>query len=42
MIEDVPKSILWKIRTSIGQKVKCYNDIEEFEGVGHRSNLGEE
>ncbi len=31
-IDAAPKSLKWKLRSSIGEKVKWYKDVEELEG----------
>jgi hypothetical protein len=31
-IDDSPKTLRWKVRSSVGEKVKWYKDVEELEG----------
>jgi hypothetical protein len=31
-IDDAPKTLRWKVRSSVGEKVKWYKDVEELEG----------
>ena len=39
MIEEAPKSIIWKIRSTVGPKVKWYNDVDEVERAEHLEDL---
>jgi hypothetical protein len=39
MIENAPKSLMWKARAAIGPRVQWYNDVEEVERADHLSNL---
>ena len=39
MIENTPKSLKWKARSSIGTRVQWYNDVEEVERAEHLKNL---
>ena len=39
MIEEVPKTMGWKLRAKIGPKVKWYNDVDDVERAQHLEDL---
>jgi hypothetical protein len=40
LIEQAPKSLMWKARAAIGTKMQWYNDVEEVERADHLNGIG--